>query len=354
MLDRLLLPLMRCMDAESAHDLTLTALQSGLMTRKAPKPTPALSLSLFGRVFPNPIGLAAGFDKNAAVADAMLGYGFGFIEVGTVTPKPQDGNPKPRVFRDKKSRSVINRMGFPNHGADAFEHNYQSFREHGKNRDGIVGINVGKNKDQDDALADYVALVHRFGKQADYLTVNISSPNTPGLRDLQDPNELLPFLRQLVIVRNARCKTPLLVKLAPDLTPDQCKGIADCVMESGIDGLILTNTTLARPETLPDDFRTQTGGLSGPCLQDSSLEIIRTFYQETKGQIPIIGAGGVDSAESAYAKIKAGASLIQLYTGLVYQGPSLPKTINKNLLKLLKADGYDSITQAIGADSRNH
>ncbi len=350
MLEKLALPFLHMMDAEKAHTLTMTGLKSGLVTRKAKENDPSLALSLFGRVFPNPIGLAAGFDKNAESMDAMLGYGFGFVEVGTVTPQSQIGNPKPRVFRDKSSRNVINRMGFPNEGADVFEQNYQAFREHGKNKTGIVGINVGKNKDQEDALADYVALVHRFGKQADYLTVNISSPNTPGLRDLQDPAELLPFLRQLVIVRNARCNTPLLVKLAPDLSDDECKSIADCVMETGVDGLILTNTTLERPEFLPESFRNEAGGLSGVVLQDKSLDVIRQFYKHTDGELPIIGAGGVDNAESAYAKIKAGASLIQLYSALVYQGPNLPNKINKGLVKLLKADGRENIGEAIGQE----
>lgn len=350
MIEKLALPFLHMMDAEKAHGLTMTGLKSGLVTRKAKEDDQSLALSLFGRVFPNPIGLAAGFDKNAEAMDAMLGYGFGFVEAGTVTPQSQMGNPKPRVFRDKPSKNVINRMGFPNDGADVFERNYQAFREHGKNQTGIVGINVGKNKDQDDALADYVALVHRFGKQSDYLTVNISSPNTPGLRDLQDPSELLPFLRQLVIVRNARCNTPLLVKFAPDLNADECKAIADCVMEAGIDGLILTNTTLDRPEFLPEDFRVQAGGLSGVVLQEKSLDIIRQFYKYTNGELPIIGAGGVDSAESAYAKIKAGASLIQLYSALVYHGPNLPKKINKGLVKLLKTDGFENIGEAIGQE----
>lgn len=352
MLLKLTLPILHAMDAEKAHGLTVSALKSGILTRKAPSNIPALSLSVLGRVFPNPIGLAAGFDKNADVMDAMLGYGFGFVEIGTVTPKAQSGNPTPRIFRDKASGHVINRMGFPNKGADIFEKNYQIFREGGKNKNGIVGINVGKNKDQQDALADYVALVHRFGKQADYLTVNISSPNTPGLRDLQNPAELLPFLRQLVIVRNARCKTPLLVKFAPDLTADEATAIAKCVSEAGIDGVILTNTTLDRPAALPEPFRAETGGLSGPVLQDKSLEIIKIFYRETKGQLPIIGAGGINDAPSAYAKIKAGACLVQLYTGLVYHGPTLPAVINNGLVKLLKQDGYSSIAEAVGADHR--
>ena len=254
MLEKLALPFLHAIDAETAHNITVSALNSGLLTRQAPNFDPSLSLSLFGRVFPNPIGLAAGFDKNAQTMDAMLGYGFGFVEVGTVTPKPQDGNPKPRVFREKASQNVINRMGFPNGGADAFEKNYQAFRETGKNKTGIVGINVGKNKDQTEALDDYVSLVHRFGKQADYLTVNISSPNTPGLRDLQKPEELLPFLRQLVIVRNARCRTPLLVKFAPDLSDDEIKAIAACLLEAKVDGLILTNTTLDRPRRQTDKY----------------------------------------------------------------------------------------------------
>jgi len=351
MIEKIALPLLHMMDAEKAHGLTMKGLKSGIVTRSAKQSPQSLAVSLFGRVFSNPVGLAAGFDKNAETPDAMLGYGFGFVEVGTVTPKPQIGNPKPRVSRDKKSQNVINRMGFPNEGADIFESNYQTFREGGKNKSGIVGINVGKNKDQEDALADYVDLVHRFGKQADYLTVNISSPNTPGLRDLQDPAELLPFLKQIVIVRNARCKTPLLVKLAPDLTPEQCKSIADCVMEAGIDGLILTNTTLARPEHLPQNFRDEMGGLSGPVLQEASLNVIKSFYKHTNGQLPIIGAGGINDAQSAYNAIKSGASLVQLYTALVYHGPSLPRQINKGLVKLLTADGYSSITQAIGQDT---
>lgn len=345
-------PILQKLDAEKAHHLTLRVLKSGMMTRKAKPAAPALALSLFGRVFPNPVGLAAGFDKNAEAMDAMLGFGFGFVEAGTVTPAPQEGNPQPRVFREPQTQSVINRMGFPNGGADLFERNYQNFRENGKNKDGIVGINVGKNKSQEDALADYVALVHRFGKQSDYLTVNISSPNTPGLRNLQDPTELLPFLRQLVIVRNARCRTPLLVKFAPDLTDDQCRDIARVCMEAKIDGIILTNTTLERPDILPADFAAQTGGLSGPLLQDKSLHVIRQFYRHTGGQLPIIGAGGVNSAETAYAKIKAGASLVQLYSALAFHGPALVTKINKGLVTLLKADGYESITQAIGADNQ--
>lgn len=351
MFDKIALSFLHQFDPEKAHDLTITALKSGALTTRAKKSNDALALSLFNRVFPNPVGLAAGFDKNAETIDAMLGYGFGFVEVGTVTPKPQEGNEKPRIFRDKASKHVINRMGFPNKGADYFEGMYNDFRISGENATGIVGINVGKNKDQDDALADYVELVHRFGKFADYLTVNISSPNTPGLRDLQDPEELLPFLRQLVIVRNARSKTPILVKLAPDLSTNQAKAIAKCVIDAGIDGIILTNTTLERPDFLPDNLKGEAGGLSGPVLQEKSNELIKLFYKETGGKLPIIGVGGIDSAESAYAKIKSGASLVQLYTGLIYHGPALVKKINKGLVKLLEADGYENISEAIGVEA---
>ena len=350
MIAKLSLPLLHCIAPETSHNLVIAVLKSGLMTCKARKSPHELSMTLFNRVFPNPVGLAAGFDKNAEAIDALLGCGFGFVEVGTVTPLPQDGNPKPRLFRHKPSRHIINRMGFNNYGAKVFDENYEKFRENGKNRHGIVGINVGKNKNQEDALSDYVALVHHFGKKADYLTVNISSPNTPGLRDLQNPEELLPFLRQLVIVRNARCKTPLLVKFAPDLNDEQCKAIAACVLEAGIDGIIISNTTLERPEFLPEDLRNEAGGLSGPVLQEKSNHIISLFYKETGGKLPIIGVGGVDSAESAYAKIKSGASMVQLYTSMIYQGPDIVKKINKGLVKLLKADGFENISEAIGKD----
>jgi dihydroorotate dehydrogenase len=348
MIEKLLIPILHQMDPEKAHDLTIKALHSGVVTKQTPKPDKRLTQTLWNLKFPNPVGLAAGFDKNAETMDAMFGYGFGFVEIGTVTPLPQDGNPQPRVFRDKKSKHVINRMGFPNQGADMFEGNYQDFRASGENFQGIVGINVGKNKDQTDALKDYVDLVHRFGKQADYLAVNVSSPNTPGLRDLQDPKELLPFLQQLVIVRNARCKTPLLVKLAPDLSDDKAKEIAKCVQEAKIDGIILTNTTLERPSVIDQTFAKETGGLSGPVLQHKSNHLISLFYKETGGTIPIIGVGGVDSAQAAYDKIKSGASLIQLYTTLIYQGPGIAKKINDGLIKLLNADGYNSIAEAIG------
>jgi len=351
MISKLALPILHSLDPEKAHDLSISALKSGLLTKQAKDSDPALSLSLFGRVFPNPVGLAAGYDKNAQVIDAMLGSGFGFVEAGTVTPKAQSGNPKPRLFRDKNSRHIINRMGFNNDGAESFDTHYNYFREHGKNKHGIVGINVGKNKDQDDALADYVALVHHFGKIADYLTVNISSPNTPGLRDLQDPKELLPFLKQLVIVRNARCRTPLLVKFAPDLDDDQSKAIAHCVSEAGVDGIILANTTLDRPDFLPDTLKQEAGGLSGPYLKDKSCDIISLFYRETGGQLPIIGVGGIDNADSAYTKIRAGASLVQLYTGLIYHGLGLPKTIQKGLIQRMNANGFSNISQAIGKDA---
>jgi dihydroorotate dehydrogenase len=352
MIDKIIIPILHLIDPEKAHDLTIKVLKYGLLTRMHDKPMRELTQTVCGIKFPNPVGLAAGFDKNAETMDAMLGFNFGFVEIGTVTPLPQEGNEKPRVFRDKGSKHVINRMGFPNLGADYFEGNYQDFRQSGENFNGIVGINVGKNKNQDDDLADYVDLVHRFGKQADYLTVNISSPNTPGLRDLQNPENLLPFLKQLVIVRNARCKTPLFVKFAPDLDDDQAKAIAQCVLEAGVDGVVLTNTTLDRPSTLPQSFANEKGGLSGPILQNKSNHLISLFYRETGGKLPIIGVGGVDSAAAAYEKIKAGASLVQLYTALVYQGPFVVKKINDGLIELLEKDGYSNIAQAIGKDAK--
>lgn len=352
LLFRLGRPLLHRMDAEAAHKAAITAMACPMAACRARHDDPAMFQSLWGIVFPTPLGLAAGFDKNAQGLDALLGAGFGFVEAGTVTPRPQSGNPRPRIFRDPQSRSVINRMGFPNEGAVAFEDRLLKFRAKGKNKSGIVGINIGKNKDTEDAAADYVTLIKRFAGMADYLTVNISSPNTPGLRNLQDPAHLGPFLDALLEARAATTApdVPLLLKLAPDLTEAECDAIAAVVMEAGLDGLILTNTTSARPETLPEPFRAQAGGLSGPHLTQKSLDILRRFHRATDGQIPLIGAGGISSADDAYARIRAGAHLVQLYTALVFGGPGLVRTITDGLAARLKADGFDHITQAIGAD----
>lgn len=322
------------MDAEDAHSMTINALKTGLVPLCA-APTPHLKQTVFGIEFPNPVGLAAGFDKNADVIAPMLKMGFGYVEVGTVTPKPQEGNPRPRIFRDPAHGAVINRMGFPNKGLAIFKSNLEAFRKnHGMQP--VVGVNIGMNKDQTDPAADYTLLISELANLASYLSVNISSPNTPGLRNLQDKEHLAPLLDTLIKTREATDNdkyTPLLVKLAPDLNDDQQHDIAAVLKNSGIDGVILTNTTLARPDHLNDNFKAEKGGLSGAPLTDSSTTIIRNFNSELQGALPIIGIGGISSAKDAQDKISAGASLIQLYTGLIYEGPGLPAKICKGLTK---------------------
>jgi dihydroorotate dehydrogenase len=321
------------MDAETAHGLGIKALKSGLYP-SCKYEYPKLTRSLFGLTFPNPVGLAAGFDKNAEVMGPMLSLGFGFVEVGTVTPKPQDGNPRPRVFRDIPNRAVINRMGFPNEGLITFKKNLQDFRLTSGGRKAIIGVNIGMNKDQSEPVEDYKLLIRELSSLSSYLTVNISSPNTPGLRNLQERENLAPFLEQLIKERNnLDDKRPLLLKLAPDLSEKQQEEIAAVVIEAGIDGLILTNTTLSRPDFLEARFAAEKGGLSGVPVSTLSTEIIKNFVQLTKGKLPIIGVGGVHSGASAREKLEAGASLVQLYTGLVYEGPHIVHKICEDLSK---------------------
>lgn len=352
MLFELAHPLLHRIDPETAHRLTLKGLKA-LPACKVERDDPALSVKLWGRTFPNPVGLAAGFDKNAEVIAPMLGLGFGFVEAGTVTPKPQDGNPRPRVFRSVADQAVINRMGFPNEGVDRFRHNYEAFLSTRPRPAGIVGINIGMNKDQTDPAKDYCALVRQLGPLADYLTINISSPNTPGLRDLQKKENLLALLTQILEERQRSCAQdmpPLLLKLAPDLDENQQQDIAAAVLQAGIDGLILTNTTLDRPDNLAQPFGGERGGLSGIPVREKSLAVLRNFYVLTEGRIPLIGAGGISCGDDAYDKIRAGASLVQLYTALVFKGPGMVKEIKQTLIRRLKADGFTHIGQAVGAD----
>jgi dihydroorotate dehydrogenase len=347
-------PFLHRMDPEAAHKITLQALKSGVLPCPARVSDARLKTTLWNRNFPNPVGLAAGFDKNADVVGPMLNIGFGFVEAGTVTPRPQEGNPRPRVFRDADNEAVINRMGFPNDGAEAFRHNIEKFLESKPRPAGVVGINIGMNKGADDPARDYCALVRLLGNYADYLTVNISSPNTPGLRNLQSRENLIPLLSRIMEERARTCgkdAPPLLVKLAPDLNDVQLKDVAACLTEASVDGVILSNTTLDRPEYLPAQFYEQQGGLSGRPLASKSTDVIRQLYRLTEGKITIIGAGGISGAEDAYAKIRAGASLVQLYTALVFQGPELVFDILTGLVKLLEKDGLDHISKAIGKDA---
>ncbi len=348
-------PFLHKMDPESAHHMTLKALKTGVLPCPSHVNDPRLRVTLWNRKFPNPVGLAAGFDKNADVVAQMFAMGFGFVEAGTVTPKAQEGNPRPRVFREPTNEAVINRMGFPNGGAENFRRNIEKFLEHKPRPAGIVGINIGMNKGVEDPAKDYCTLVRLLGNYADYLTVNISSPNTPGLRNLQARENLMPLLARIMEERNKSCgkddAPPLLVKLAPDLNDEQIKDVAACLIEAKVDGVILGNTTLDRPEYLPANFYEQQGGLSGRPLTQKSTDVIRKFYNHTEGKLPIIGAGGISSAQDAYAKIRAGASLVQIYTALVFQGPQLVHDLLIGLAQCLEKDGIDHISKATGKDT---
>jgi dihydroorotate dehydrogenase len=340
---------LRLLPAETAHDLTLRALESGLgrlMTGGAarqPDP-PILAQRLWNLDFTNPVGLAAGFDKDARVPDAMHHIGFGFVEVGTVTPRPQTGNPKPRVFRLDEDQAIVNRMGFNSGGLDRVVERLGPRR-----RSGIVGVNLGINRDSSDAVADY-ELGIRTARFADYFVINVSSPNTPGLRQLQNRASLETLLHPLLRAReDAAPRVPLLVKLAPDLTKAEREDIASVALGTGIDGLIVSNTTVHRPAGLASKHAREPGGLSGPPLFASSTELLGDMYRLTHGRLPLIGVGGIAHGSDAYTKVRAGASLIQLYTGLVFQGPRLVGRIKLELAELLRRDGYTSIGDAIGA-----
>ncbi|MDP6388745.1 MAG: quinone-dependent dihydroorotate dehydrogenase [Alphaproteobacteria bacterium] len=348
-LTRPALPLLRRLDPERAHGLTLWALKSGLGPRQRAADDPILETEVWGLGFPNPLGLAAGFDKDAEVVSAALDLGFGHVEAGTVTPRPQPGNPKPRLFRLAQDAAAINRMGFNNRGLDAFAHHLSG------RGPGLLGANIGRNKDSEDAVADYVAGAKRLGPLADYLAVNVSSPNTPGLRALQD-RAVLEVL--VAAVRGALAEVcgekapPMLVKIAPDLTDADKDDIAAVALECGIDGLIVSNTTIERPEGLSDAHRREAGGLSGKPLMALSTRVLAEMYRRTGGHIPLVGVGGIASGADAYAKIRAGASLVQLYTALVYRGPALVGEIKRDLAELLRRDGFAMLAEAVGADHR--
>lgn len=345
-------PALHALDPEKAHMVTMSALKNGLHPTFKAINDPRLQVNLWNRNFPNPVGLAAGFDKNAEAIEAILKMGFGFTEVGTVTPKSQDGNPRPRVFRDPINEAVINRMGFPNKGLDVFKANVVTYFKKANHPQGIVGLNIGMNKDQTEPANDYCALIESLGQLADYFTINISSPNTPGLRNLQQRDNLLALIERIHKQRTKSCDQddppPILIKLAPDLNESQQSEIAQTVIEAGVDGLVLTNTTLERPDYLSAGFKDEMGGLSGVPVRYKSTQIIGNFYKLTHGGMPIIGIGGISNGADAYEKIKAGASLIQLYSALVYHGPELAVKICKDLLDLLEKDGFDHISKAVG------
>jgi dihydroorotate dehydrogenase len=314
------------LDPETAHEASLRALEAGFYPRLKPD-DPCLAQTLFGHNFPNPIGVAAGYDKDARVYNALLGMGFGFVEAGTITPKPQPGNPRPRVFRLVRERGIINRLGFNSAG-----HAAALARLAARPSKGVLGINIGANREARDPIADYVAGVRNFGALASYLTINISSPNTPGLRDLQAPDRLNALLQAVMTERKRLAKSvPVLVKLAPDLHEGDIAPVMECLVAHKVDGAILTNTTLSREGVPPDSHRGEGGGLSGRPLFKRSTRMLAKCYLATEGKLPLIGVGGIDSGETALSKIRAGASLLQLYTGLVYEGPNLLADIKSAL-----------------------
>ncbi|XP_046339605.2 dihydroorotate dehydrogenase (quinone), mitochondrial-like isoform X2 [Haliotis rufescens] len=387
------MPALQWLGAERAHNLAVIAAKYKMVPKPTLADSPNLKTQVWGLEFSNPVGLAAGFDKHGEAVEGLMKVGFGFVEVGSITPEPQPGNPKPRVFRLKKDKAVINRYGF---NSDGHESVYQRLHpratptpepcslprmseqrnmlnvnlwtdtscahsaDNNKNnveRKGVLGVNLGKNKTSTDSGQDYVRGVKKFGCVADYLVINVSSPNTPGLRSLQGRQQLEDLLDKVVTARDelrGSHKPPLLVKIAPDLTDQDKQDIAAVVSKKkcGVDGLIVTNTTVSRPPSLMSDDKAEIGGLSGEPLKTLSTATVRDMYRLTQGKIPIIGVGGISSGVDAYEKIRAGASLVQLYTALVYQGPPVVSRIKRELQELLQSDGYSNISQAVGADHR--
>jgi dihydroorotate dehydrogenase len=338
----LIRPLLFRLDAERAHRLAISALK--LRPSGSPSFPGSLTTSVAGIGFPSPVGLAAGFDKDAEIADAALGLGFGFVEIGTLTPLPQAGNPKPRLFRLSEDRAVINRMGFNNRGqADALQRLARRDRSRG-----IVGVNIGANKDSADRIADYVQGVRTMSPVADYLTINISSPNTPGLRQLQDEGALRALLSAVQETRIVG-GPPVFLKVAPDLGTSEPDQIVRVAVQHQVDAIIVANTTISRPH-LKSPHAGEAGGLSGEPLKLLALEALRRFRSASGGSVPLIAAGGIASAEDAWDRIRAGASLIQIYSAMVYEGPGLARRIAKGLAAKLAEEGFASIAEAVGGD----
>ncbi len=355
MLDRLFglaRPLIQAIDAETAHLAAVKALSMWPMGRAAADDA-RLAVNAFGLGFPNPVGLAAGFDKHAEAMAGALAQGFGFVEVGGVTPEPQPGNPRPRVFRLAADGAVINRYGLNSAGMSAVALRLRAFQDSRARGAGIVGVNLGANKDSTDRAADYATLTTGLAGLADFLTINVSSPNTPGLRDLQAEAALDDLVarcleaRDMAATKNGK-RTPVLVKIAPDLTQPELDGMVAVARRRGIDGMIVSNTTIARPASLMDAAKSETGGLSGQPLRAMSTRVLAQTALRVEGSFPLIGVGGVDSGEAALEKIEAGASLVQLYTALIYKGPGLIGEIKRHLVSVMAREGVTSITPLIG------
>lgn len=338
----------KCLSPERAHRAAILAVKAGLGPTSRTSYS-SLQTEIAGLKLPNPVGLAAGFDKDAEVPDGMLKAGFGFVEAGSVTPRPQAGNPKPRLFRLTEDQAVINRMGFNNQGLEAFAARLKART----GKPGIVGANLGANKDSSDKISDYVLGLQKLWGLCDYFTINISSPNTPGLRDLQGEGALDDLLSSIQDARMAlaadQSSPPIFLKVAPDLDFAQIDRITEQAHTYGMSGIIVSNTTIARPDNLRSRHKAENGGLSGAPLMNTSTQILKEFYAASEGRIPLIGVGGISNGADAYAKICAGAQAVQLYSALVYQGPELAANICKDLVRLLKADGFHHISEAVGS-----
>jgi dihydroorotate dehydrogenase len=349
--DAFSLPLLRWFDPEDAHRLAVQGLK--LLPPARPRPDDQkLAVRAFGLNFPNPVGMAAGFDKNAEVSDALLRLGFGFVEVGTVTPMPQAGNPRPRIFRLERDEAVINRLGFNNDGAEAVLRRLAARAHQG----GIVGVNVGANKDSPDRTADYVKLIETFAPVASYFTVNVSSPNTPGLRNLQQAEALDDLLARVIDarerVRQNAGDSPVLLKIAPDLSLNELDDVVQIARSRRVDGMIVTNTTLSRPSILREQVRAkESGGLSGRPLFRLSTRMVAETYVRAESAFPLVGVGGIDSGGAALTKIRAGASLIQLYSALIYKGLGLVEDIKNDLASTLLRTGRDQLSEIVGVDA---
>lgn len=350
-MQKLTLKALHNIDAERAHRVAIRGLQLGLIKDQSVKKWPSLSTSIAGLTLPNPLGLAAGFDKNAEALPGLSRLGFGWLEVGTITPRPQAGNPKPRIFRLPVDRALINRLGFNNEGLEAAKRRLAR-RRHSF---GVIGANIGANKTSKNPVQDYVDCLEALYGLADYFTINISSPNTPGLRDLQGRARLTELLERLIATREdleqISERKPLFLKIAPDLAEEDEADVAAVAMDLGIDALIISNTTLDRPADLADPNRRETGGLSGRPLFEKSTDQIKRFYRLTKASVPLIGVGGIDSGARAYEKIRAGATAIQIYTGFIYGGAALIPSILNDLEAGLQRDGFGDLSSAIGSDA---
>ena len=340
--------LLKKADPEFAHSLAIKLLKNNFLTTTlfTQKNSNKLQIQVLGKVFTNPIGLAAGFDKNAEVYNSIFKLGFGFVEVGTVTPLAQSGNLKPRVFRLNEDKAIINRLGFPSVGLDKVKKTIENNKPNG-----ILGINIGPNKDTEYKIKDYITCFENFCNLCDYICINISSPNTPNLRDLHAKDKIEELLKNIKLKqRELNNSTKILLKISPDINDTTISELADIVLNENIDGLVLTNTSISRSHLLKSSHKSEVGGLSGLPLEDNSNQIIKKFFKKLQNKIPIIGVGGVHDGPSALAKIKSGASLVQLYTSLVYEGPLVANRINNELGKLLEAEGYLSLKDAIGKD----